>query len=85
MSQTGTNTTAYTDIFCCTSAASSIIAGAALCVQGIAKKKFGNPLSPEKLRNILTNSGGTPSANPAIDMIGIMPNLAQIIIDKFGI
>jgi hypothetical protein len=75
----GLATTRYTNTFCCTSAAAAIIAGAALCIQGIVKKKFGSPLSPEKLREILTNPGGTPSTNPAVDSIGIMPNLAQII------
>jgi hypothetical protein len=76
---TGTATSPYTSIFCCTSAASAIIAGAALCIQGIAKAKSGFPIIPRILRKILTNPAGTVSASPSTDLIGIMPDLAQII------
>jgi hypothetical protein len=46
---------------------------------------MGKPYSPEKLRAILANPSGTTSANPAIDAIGIMPNMKQIIIDIIGL
>ncbi|NUN15433.1 MAG: S8 family serine peptidase [Myxococcales bacterium] len=63
-----------------TSAASSIIAGVAVAVQGMAAMKFGAPLSPATLRNIFRNSKlGTPSANPATDKIGSMPDLRKIV------
>jgi serine protease len=70
-----------------TSAASAIIAGAAMVVQGIAKQKLGDPFSPSQLRALFTNYG-TPSGindpdptrpNPANGKIGVMPNLSSLI------
>ena len=76
---TGTITNDYTDIFCCTSAASSIIAGAALCVQGIAKKSLSQTIRPLQMRFILSNVINTTSAGFSLDKIGVMPDLRNII------
>jgi serine protease len=75
---TGTDNTDHTSIFGGTSGASSIVAGAALLVQSIAKASRGKPFSPSELREILTTNG-TPSADPTNDKIGVMPNLRSII------
>jgi hypothetical protein len=66
----------YTDLFNGTSAASAIIAGAALCVQGMAQAKRLAPLSPLGLRKALKT--GTSSQSPDKDKIGVMPDLLQI-------
>jgi hypothetical protein len=76
---TGTITNQYTDFFCCTSAASSIIAGAALCVQGIAKKNLSQTITPLQMRFILSNVINTLSAGFSLDKIGVMPDLRNII------
>ena len=68
----------FTANFSGTSSASAIVAGAALVIQGIAKKKFGRCYEPRELRSILSNQG-TPSGNPATDRIGVMPDLCKII------
>jgi serine protease len=65
-----------------TSSASAIIAGAALAVQGIKKNYMGGPAyTPTQMRNILIDpTTSTPSANgTAVDQIGVMPDLKQII------
>lgn len=62
-----------------TSAASAIIAGAALVVQGAARCKRGNPLPPLELRRVLKDPPtSTPSADPA-DRIGRMPSVSRIV------
>ena len=76
---TGTITNDYTEIFCCTSAASAIIAGAALCVQGIAKKSLSQTISALQMRFILSNVINTLSAGFSLDKIGVMPDLLKII------
>ncbi|HYP05178.1 MAG TPA: S8 family peptidase [Bryobacteraceae bacterium] len=74
------NTTSYTGGFNGTSSASPIITGAALAVQGIAEASSGFRFNPLQLRAILSNAAtGTASANPAVDRIGVMPNLRAII------
>jgi serine protease len=75
---TGTDNTAYTAGFSGTSGASPIVVGAALLVQSIAEASLGYRFSPLELRGILTIDG-TPSANPAADQIGVMPDLHAII------
>lgn len=77
----GNSTNVYTQspMFGGTSGASAIIAGAAINIQGIAINYSNKVLTPSEMRVVLTNSGGTPSANPTSDKIGIMPNLKQII------
>jgi serine protease len=77
-----TSTTTYTTGFGGTSSASPIVAGAALAVQGIASQSpsIGFRYSPRQLRAILSDPAtGTASANPATDLIGVMPDLKAII------
>ena len=72
----------YTNSFGMTSGASPIVAGAAILVQSIAQSRFGHRLSPAQLRRILSDRDpaiNTPSAAPAVDRIGVMPNLGAII------
>lgn len=77
---TGTSTTAYTGTFGGTSSASPIIAGAALAVQGVAEAGLGLRFSPSQMRAILTNPAtSTPSNDPPVDRIGVMPDLRGII------
>lgn len=76
----GTDHTAYTSYFGGTSGASPIVVGAALAVQGLAQQSLGYRLAPPALRRMLVR-GGTPSAAPASDRIGVMPNLRAIIED----
>jgi hypothetical protein len=47
-------------------------------VQGLAQTSLGYRFSPRELRTILTTNG-TPSADPANDRIGVMPDLHAII------
>jgi len=74
----GTDNTAYTTSFSGTSGASPIVTGASLVVQGLAQASLGYRFSPRELRRILTTDG-TPSATPASDRIGVMPDLHAII------
>lgn len=61
-----------------TSGAAPIVAGAALSIQGMLAAN-GNPkLTPAAMRTLL-KVGGTPSSNPATDLIGVQPNLKAII------
>lgn len=71
---------AYTNHFDGTSGAAAIVAGAALAVQGMAQAgRRAKHFSPSALRAILRNPAyGTPSANPAGDQIGAMPDLQKI-------
>jgi hypothetical protein len=76
----GTDTTAYTSHFSGTSAAAAIVAGAALAVQGFAQAHLKGRFGPWELRAILRDPAiGTPSQNPPMDRIGVMPNLRAII------
>ena len=71
--------TAYTSTFSGTSSASAIVAGAALSVQGMVEKKLGWRLGSRQMRSVLGNPAyGTASANPAVDRIGVMPDLKKI-------
>jgi hypothetical protein len=71
---------AYRDDFNGTSSAAAIIAGAALVVQGVAVARHGKHLSPMQMRRVLSDPAtGTNSGNPAVDRIGVMPNLRAII------
>jgi hypothetical protein len=65
-----------------TSAATAIVAGAAAAVQGVARARFGRRYGPRQLRQLLsdrTPGRNTPSAQPDVDKIGVMPNLAWIL------
>jgi serine protease len=82
----GTATNLYTTTFNGTSSASPIVTGAALAVQGLAQSTLGARFAPWQLRAILADPAtGTPSANPAVDRIGVMPNLRAIIDDVLNI
>jgi subtilase family protein len=76
----GTDDTSYTTGFGGTSGASPIVTGAAVIVQALAQASLGYRFSPRELRGILA-ANGTASANPAADRIGVMPDLAAIIIN----
>ena len=76
----GTSTTTYTSRFGGTSGASPIIAGAALAVQGVAQATLDRRLSPAQIRELLTDPAtSTPSKKPAVDRIGVMPDLRAIL------
>jgi hypothetical protein len=75
---TGTSDS-YTSWFGGTSGASPIIVGAAAIVQAMSQARRNVKMHPIELRQILTTTGGTPSADPATDRIGIMPDLKTII------
>jgi subtilisin family serine protease len=63
-----------------TSAASAIVAGAACAVQGIARQIYGQPLPPRVVRRLLSApSLGTPPAESARALIGVMPDLRAIL------
>ncbi|KAL2144061.1 hypothetical protein VTI28DRAFT_9672 [Corynascus sepedonium] len=66
------------DEFSGTSGASPIVAGAALSIQGMVQANRGARLTPAEMRNLLT-VGGTPSADPAADKIGVQPDLRALI------
>ncbi len=69
----------YEDEFGHTSAATAIVAGVALAVQGMAEAATGSPFDPKRLRKILSNPlYGTPSGRPGFDRIGVMPDLKKI-------
>lgn len=76
------------DNFNGTSAASAIIAGAALVVQTLAETNAGGRLSGVQMRDVLSNPlTGTPPVDEAGGVparIGIMPDLGKII-DSYGI
>lgn len=75
---TGTSTTAYTGSFGGTSGASPIVSGAALLLQSWRRAATGSPMWPGAVRRWLSSNINTPSADPATDRIGVMPNLAAI-------
>jgi serine protease len=61
-----------------TSAASAIIAGAALCVQGMAQTSGQGSLRAREMRALLANAEtGTKADDPNTINIGVMPNLAH--------
>lgn len=83
---TGTNNSTPDRVeFSATSAASAIVAGAAIVLQGIAQHRLGFRFSAFQIRKILGERpspgiiGNTPSAQPVTDQIGVMPNLRAII------
>jgi hypothetical protein len=77
---TGTSTTAYTTIFGGTSGASPIVSGAAILVQCYRALTGQALFDAWSLRELLSTPAlNTPSANPASDRIGVMPNLRAII------
>jgi hypothetical protein len=78
----GAGPTADTTNFGHTSGASAIVAGAAAALQGIVMARGSRPWTPRRMRDVLSNPDptvNTRSANPAIDRIGVMPNLRGIV------
>lgn len=76
----GTLLDQWTDAFADTSAASAIVAGAALALQGVAFARYNHRLDPTTVRKFLADGTlNTPSADPGKDGIGVMPDLGQII------
>ncbi|KAL2130162.1 hypothetical protein VTI74DRAFT_6817 [Chaetomium olivicolor] len=73
----------YTGYFGGTSGASPIIVGAAAIVQGISSAARGFKLAPLEIRKILSTNG-TASDNPAVDRIGVMPDLKAIVDREFN-
>lgn len=68
-----------TSLFSGTSSASAIIAGAALSLQGMAKAKHGQPLTPIQLRSLLSDTFlNTSALDPANGFIGMMPDLKNL-------
>jgi serine protease len=85
-STSGGSTTNYTSFFNGTSSASPVVTGAALAVQGIAEASLSSRFSPLQLRAILSDPAtGTPSNDPAVDRIGVMPDLRAIIEDVLNV
>ena len=79
-------TTLYRNNFGGTSGASPMVAGAALCIQGIYQAATGGRLSPRQMRQILSDPNlNTPRAPTEATAIGMMPNLRGIIDDALGI
>ncbi|HKN87461.1 MAG TPA: S8 family serine peptidase, partial [Nitrospiraceae bacterium] len=76
----GTSPDNYVYGFGATSGASAIVAGAALSVQGVSITNNGFRLSPQQMRTLLGDPAlGIQSQNPAVDKVGVMPNLKNII------
>lgn len=62
-----------------TSSASAIIAGAAAIVLSVAVAA-GRPVRPEELRNWFRDAQwGVASANPSVDLIGVMPDVGRLV------
>jgi hypothetical protein len=74
----GNATNSYSTGFGGTSGASPIVAGAAVLLQSWRKNRP-KVYSPDGVRDLLSSSRNTASANPASDGIGVMPNLRAII------
>ncbi|MEI9515020.1 S8 family peptidase [Agromyces sp. CCNWLW213] len=74
----GTSTTEYTGWFGGTSGASPIVTGAAVLLQSWRRRRTGSPMDPATVRRWLSSPVNTPSADPATDRIGVMPDLRAI-------
>jgi len=69
----------YVDDFRNTSAATPIVAGAAVLLQGMVKARIGSVLSVAQVKSVLAGTKTSiPSRNPTIDRIGRMPNMQLI-------
>ena len=69
-------TNEYRSDFGGTSAAAAIVAGVALVLQGMHKAVTGAPLSPEKMRDVLSTHG-TPQGTARPGHIGVMPDIRR--------
>jgi len=76
----GDNTKSYTSTFTNTSAASPIISGAALILQGMYEANTAKRLSPFQMRALLSDpTTGTAQGGDVAGNIGVMPDLRSII------
>jgi hypothetical protein len=67
-------------MFAGTSSAAAIVAGAAASVQGVAIQRFGMPLPPSQIRQLLVETGNPqPEPGNTDEHIGPLPNLRQAI------
>ena len=78
--------TGYANHFGATSAATAIIGGVAVAIQGIAKAA-GQALDPAQMRTLLGNNIGTPvsrlpSDTTSPEPIGYMPNLRRLLLSQ---
>lgn len=70
----------YTKGFAGTSAASAIIAGAAILLQCLALRDIGNRLTPSQMRGLLSDpTTGTAVLTTGGQRIGVMPDLVKIL------
>lgn len=70
----------YRDDFSGTSSASAIIAGAALCLQGVYRENKGVPMDPQDVRTALSDETcGTKNNDVAMYKIGVMPDLPKVV------
>ena len=67
----------YTRTFSGTSSASPIVAGAVAAIQGIRKNRGFDPMTPERIRNLLVSTGTAQAASTKA--IGPLPNLRNAI------
>ena len=82
---TGDDST-YTDDFENTSAATPIVAGAGLLVQGMVEGETGGRLSPSQMRDVLSNPAtGTAQGPNVAGNIGVMPDVRAIIEADLGL
>jgi subtilisin family serine protease len=76
---TGNASNSYTAQFGGTSGATPIVTGAAILLQSWARAQQ-QAYAPKDIRALLADAGlNTPSADPAVDRIGVMPDLRAII------
>ena len=76
----------YTKAFKETSAASAIVAGAALVLQSMYQAAIGKAMWPSDMRGYLSNRQvGTPQGSPLTENIGVMPNLRAIAQGALGL
>ena len=77
----------YVSDFSETSSASAIVAGCAAAVQGYARWRLGQPLTPERLRELLrdpalntrTRADRARPPSDTVDAIGVQPNLVRVL------
>jgi hypothetical protein len=82
----GDNTKTYTATFTNTSAASPIISGAALILQGLYKASSGDVMSSLQMRDLLSDpKTGTAQGGGVAGNIGVMPDLRSIILTTLAI
>ncbi len=70
----------YSLRFSGTSSASPIVTGSVACIQGLAKTKNGQPIAPQKVRDILIKTGTPQESGPGVPLsqhIGPQPNLPK--------